>query len=313
MLTRMGLLGSSVALVGTLSLAFACTSKTGSDDDTSGAGGDDGNTGATSSKAGSGGGSNGGSNSAGSSTAGSSNGGSAGSSTASTPNCEGAAVADGSCGLIDDLDDGDDELLAIEGRGGTWYAFDDGTGTASPMRDAFETSADAERASNVVHSSGEGFTDYGGGVGFGLSGCYDATEYSGMTFWAKADTAVLKTIRFSVATTDTRAMDQGGTCEGTGCGDNYGIALDLTDEWKLYEIKWSDMFQVGWGQKFPFNTHNLRGVDFTAYSDEKPFGWDFSVDDISFMGGSPSAECTPEGGGGAPSGSGGEPGAGGAN
>jgi hypothetical protein len=309
MLTRMGFLGSSIALASTLSLAFACTSKSGADDE--GSGGDSGS-GANSSKAGSGGGSSGGNATAGSTAAGSTTGGSGGM-TSSTPNCEGAEVAEGTCQMIDDFEDGDDQLWAVEGRGGKWYAFDDGTGTASPARDAFATSAAEDRPTSAVHSTGEGFSDYGGGVGFGLSGCYDASAYTGVSFWAKADTSVLATIRFSVATSDTRPEAQGGTCTGTGCGDNYGIAIELTDEWKQYEIKWTDMFQVNWGKKFAFNNHNLLGVDFTAYSDTKPFGWDFWVDDIAFTGGESNPECAPGGGGGggAPNGSGGEPGAGG--
>src|SRR5882672_6196299 len=46
--------------------------------------------------------------------------------------CTDGKVATGHCPLVDDVEDGDAYLVPADGRAGSWYSFDDMTGTVMP-------------------------------------------------------------------------------------------------------------------------------------------------------------------------------------
>ncbi|WP_437652623.1 hypothetical protein [Sorangium sp. So ce1182] len=99
--------------------------------------------------------------------------------------------------LIDDLEDGNNRIKYTEGRHAYWFVFNDGTGgVQAPTDSARIVSAidpprpgiDGEISKKAMRTSGEGFTGWGAGVGTDLnSAFYDASEYRGITFWARAD------------------------------------------------------------------------------------------------------------------------------
>lgn len=204
--------------------------------------------------------------------------------------CLKPVVSDGSCPLIDDLEDGDNKILPVEGRSGSWYAYNDGTGTTTPTE--FETSADTRTGSTkALHTTGADHTDYGGGFGFSMA-CVDATAYSGMSFMAKGTGKLYVT----VATAETRPKGSGGDCVSAHCNDNFGKIFELTADWAQYSLTWDELYQVGWGDPATFYDSHIVGADFSAYNpgDGLPYGWDFWIDDVSFTGGSPSATgCKP--------------------
>ncbi len=287
-----------------LVIAGACTSTEGSEDDgaagnssTAGKGGSGGAAGSTSS-----GGSAGSTAGKGGSSGGS--GGSAGPSI-----CDGmTGLATGDCRVIDDLEDGDGKVLALEDRGGVWYATNDETATGViPEAGNLEGGEAGGHEGLGVHTAGTGLTSWGGGVGFGLGGkCYDASIYDGITFWAKGP----GTIRVTVSTADTQKTMYGGDCgDGPNCGDGFGKQLETTDAWAQYTVKWADLAQVGWGKPVTFDANRILGIDFFAGPDDGgTYTWDFWIDDIAFSGGSGGDDC--DSGAGGNGGGGNEPNAG---
>lgn len=272
--------GLFILLASAACAASACTSTDAAD--TTGAGG----------SAGSGTASGGSSGTSTTTDSGASGGSSTGDAAAGPLACSDGTVATGHCPLIDDLEDGNASLIAADGRAGSWYSFDDKTGTVMPAStvDPMVLKAEAlwsgDRSKYAMHTVGTGHTDFGGGLGFGMGAgtCYNAVAYDGMSFWAKGvDTKLWVT----VAVPETRKKENGGVCEGMGCGDDFGYAVVLTAEWKQYNFKWSQLTQMGWGTKAVFHAGEITGVDFRVASDAKPYGWDFWVDDVSFTGGMP--------------------------
>jgi hypothetical protein len=220
--------------------------------------------------------------------------------------------------MIDDLEDGDNAVLAVEGRDGFWYSYNDGTAGAtqspSPSVDLAPEAIPGGRGTSTkaVHTTGSGFTDWGAGVGVGLNEdsskpcVYDASVHTGIELWAKGDA----TVRMNVATIATADKTEGGSCS-TSCDDHFGASLDLTSTWTKYTIAFTDLQQAGWGTVASFDAAKLLGLSWQV-----PGGvdFDFWIDDVTFY---PAVE-QPDGGGGAAgaagaSGASGTAGAGGAS
>jgi hypothetical protein len=54
----------------------------------------------------------------------------------------------------------------------------------------------------------------------------------------------------------------------------------LSEEPKVYEIKWEDLKQTGWGDKAKFDVTKIVALNFTSV-DAVP--WDFTIDDLAFI------------------------------
>ena len=132
----------------------------------------------------------------------------------------------------------------------------------------------------ALHTTGTGFTMYGGGFGVVLvpQGLYslpvDASAYRGITFWAKGTTASgLLTLELSTAET----VPNCGYC--TNCYDNFKKSVALTADWTQYTINWSEVVQAGYGvPQVAFNPAHLTNINFIT-----PTSWDFWIDDPSFV------------------------------
>ncbi len=201
-----------------------------------------------------------------------------------TPLCPGDAPAATNDPLIDDLEDGDDLIRETEGRSGWWAMVNDGSRreTQNPRDNASLPTADGAQGSNwSARTWGSGFTSWGAGLQVYLNednrvACpYDGSLYLGISFYAKG----VGTVRVSVATSPAVEIDGGGTCE-IDCYDYYSTTLDLTDLWVLYEIRWSDLEQLGLGEPFAFSPTEIQYISF-----EFGAGVDFDlyVDDLSFF------------------------------
>lgn len=214
----------------------------------------------------------------GSSGSGNGNGGTAGSGTTEPPK-------NYTYELIDDFEDGDAMGVVTDTRNPTWFLFYDETpdgvispdpieGTPIPKEDA-----DARPDSNMaLFISSTGFTDWGSGVGVDFVNPkepYDASEYAGIRFFAKA-TSEYKIVRLNVSQVATDASQN--VCEK--CDDHYGVQLVLTDEWKEYKILFSKLTQERWGDKVPLELDKLLSIMFLV---KKNTSVDFWIDDISLM------------------------------
>jgi len=193
--------------------------------------------------------------------------------------------------LIDDLEDGDDEIIEAADRSGSWYTFNDGTsgGSQTPLADSTFSPSEggAEESSYAARTTGNGFADWGAGMGLDLNGAaeegelkgtVDASSTAGLAFWAKGNVNV--SVRLVVD--EVLSADLGGLCvaaEGADCDDTHGTTVALTDEWQHYAVAFSDVAQGGWGKAVSFDATKLVSIHFLVDPGEE---FDVAVDDLGF-------------------------------
>ena len=195
--------------------------------------------------------------------------------------------------MIDDMEDMDGSILAADGRVGAWYTYNDTTGTQVPAAGTpdFQMSAltpPRGASSNYgANTTGSGFTTWGAGIGFDLNNDgtakqpYDASQYKGITFWAKAGPTGIKNIRLNVQ--DAQTAPEGNVCDKTatkGCNDHRGTSLSLTADWKQFTFTFDSLKQLGFGMAYPtFQTNKLFAIQFQAGT---KVTFDIWLDDIAF-------------------------------
>jgi hypothetical protein len=145
-------------------------------------------------------------------------------------------------------------------------------------------SAPRENSKYAARTSGAGFAVWGAGMGFNLSNkgttvsVYDASGYTGLTFWAMAAADSVTSVRVNVADEDT--SPEGGVCADTKCNDHFGTSIELSTSWKQYALKFSDMQQSGFGDPFPqLKASALYAITFMFATNTT---FDIYIDDIAF-------------------------------
>jgi len=179
---------------------------------------------------------------------------------------KGALIADGTSATLLNID-----------PPGTWFVLNDKTakGTMIPPSTGEFASA---LVNGAVHSSGKGFSDWGGGIGFNFVGAdsltpLDASAYGGISFKASGSAPM----HIGLATVAT--MPEFGVC--TKCYDHFAADITPTATPKVYSFKWSQLHQGGSGApRASLDPHTLIGVNFTS---KGTAAWDFTLDDISFI------------------------------
>jgi hypothetical protein len=147
--------------------------------------------------------------------------------------------------LIDDCEDGDDQILTREGRGGFFYTFADKAGsTVSPSETAFQMATGGPSGStHAVHLAGKvagsGEVYVGTGLDFTQAGTYDASRFKGVAFSAKVAGGTESHVRFMVG--DVNTDPKGKIC--TACNNDFGVGSSPTNEWVRYEVPFSDLKQ----------------------------------------------------------------------
>lgn len=191
---------------------------------------------------------------------------------------------------IDDCEDANNQVKVQKGRNGYWYTFVDKVGsTISPpanhtfimSKGGANGSAIAARFIGKISSSGDPLF---AGMGFNLTdpkGQFDASAFTGISFYAKVRSGSVKTVRLKVP--DVNTDPDGKVC--TECFNDFGADLSLTDQWKLYKILFSDMTQMeGWGAPHPksIDKSKLYAVQFQVNTPGADY--DVWVDDLAFLG-----------------------------
>jgi hypothetical protein len=160
---------------------------------------------------------------------------------------------------------------------GSWFVYSDKTPTGvkkPPSVEEFTTAIE----NGAIHTTGKGYTEWGGGIGTNLVGAalltpVDASKYKGFSFKASGSTP----LKFLVATVDT--MPEFGRCKK--CYDHFTVAItNLSKEMKTYAFKWDELRQLGWGDKAKLDTKAIVGLNWTS-KDAVP--WDFTIDDVAFL------------------------------
>jgi len=122
-------------------------------------------------------------------------------------------------------------------------------------------------------------------MGFNLSqsttgACpYDASAFSGITFWAKA--AAPLQARLNIVTAETQASRDGGACT-SGCNNYFGIPFAVAAVWQKYTFAFTDLSRRTGGadaQVAAFDATRVMSVEFQVPGRA---AFDLSVTDISF-------------------------------
>jgi endoglucanase len=193
-------------------------------------------------------------------------------------------------GLIDDGEDGNNQNLPNDNRGGYWYTFRDKKGTT------IEPVAGEDGGTFAMSEGGHGSqfaARYHGKVGTGAplfagmgmnfvdpKAPYDASKYAGISFWAKKAENSTGKVRLKVP--DTNTDPEGGVC--TECFNDFGGDLNLTTDWKQYIFPWKTMKQMpGWGspRKPHITPSKIFGIQFQV--NVPSANYDIYIDDLKFI------------------------------
>jgi hypothetical protein len=177
----------------------------------------------------------------------------------------GPLISDGTVPVVQNLD-----------PGGHWFVFHDPTpsGTMTPPTvDGFSSALEG----GAIHTTGRGFIDWGGGIGFNFQGAgaltpIDASEWKGISFRAWGNSAM----HVGLATMAT--MPEFNHCKK--CYDHFAVDIYLTTKPTVYTFTWADLRPGGWGTKVPLDPKTVVGLNFTS---KGGVPWDFTLDDLIFI------------------------------
>jgi len=191
--------------------------------------------------------------------------------------CLSRAPASGSEPLIDDFEDGDDEIRPLEGRAGFWrWAREiDAPGTAPALIPI--PRPDATRANRFAqHVKGGQLVDWGATIEFDFRpACYDASRYVGVSFQARGPGRIY----FAPRERSVIPIAEGGSCQAE-CHNPHAIKIELDASWHTYQVRWSDVRQRGIG-KPELDPRHLHSLAFLIRSEDTPY--DVWVDDLRFL------------------------------
>lgn len=220
--------------------------------------------------------------------------------------------------LIDDMEDNNQAIIPGSGRAGSWFAFNDESGTQFPPAKSsiFPMSAIAPARSGsrvAANTTGSNFRRWGAGIGFEFATtlAYDASRYQGVAFWARVAPGSSRDLRFNV--TDRNTSQYGGVCDldcqpsvgpvepteptdgmcnvaAGPCYDDFGadIGSVLNEEWQHFTFRWSDLKAKNWSRKnLPaLSVNAVFGLRFQANGPPvggRPVSFDVWIDDVSLL------------------------------
>jgi hypothetical protein len=199
------------------------------------------------------------------------------------PACPRLVVARGDAPLLEDWEEQDSRVASLDGRGGNWITYDDGTGKQTPPDKSplFPSRLASPRGSSAraLHLFGGKFTNWGVTFGAELAdaACYDASEYAGVSFVAKGP-GVLK-VGFQML--DVQDVKYGGLCK-TDCYNAHRKVVELSKSWKEYSVRWEELHQLyEAGPPLAFDPSRVRFLEFSVAPEDTPF--DLWVDDVRFV------------------------------
>jgi hypothetical protein len=196
----------------------------------------------------------------------------------------------GADGVIEDFEDGNNQINVVGERGGYWYTYvdkegstvepapGDQGGTFAPIEGGHESKYAAQfkgklAGKSIVYAAmGLNFQD--------PKGPYDASQFAGITFWAKR--APTSTPRLTVKMPDGNTDPDGQIC--SACFNDYGYTINVGPDWSRFVLPFHDLKQEpDWGA--PRKPHIDRKRVYAVHFEAKtPSGdYDFLIDDIAFI------------------------------
>ena len=181
--------------------------------------------------------------------------------------------------LIDDFEDGNADVTAVDGRMGSWYLSTDLTvgATNTPGPGPAMPDATGGMPGHALHLKGAGFKSWGVSLSAALTtntGCYDASKFTGLTVSLKGT----GTVFVSVLTAAVRDAPE-------GMRNHYKKLVTLTTDWAAVPIAFTEMTQVGgWGLQVPFDATKIYGIDISPVGATAPAttDYDYWIDNLSF-------------------------------
>jgi hypothetical protein len=215
--------------------------------------------------------------------------------------CSALPLPSNSDDIVSTFEDGTGNVMQVGGRGGGFYMFNDGstTGMQMPPPGSLPNARMDSRCGGMfaMCMQGSGFTVWGAGMGTDLGmtttdsggmmvkGTYDASMYSGISFWAKANMGSSLAVRVGVK--DKNTAPEGGVCDpmmssgAEACNDDWSKNLNLTTTWAPYTIMFSELRQANWGKAFPaFDAANTYSIQFQV---NQNLTFDLCIDDLAFV------------------------------
>jgi hypothetical protein len=201
-----------------------------------------------------------------------------------------ANVPRGTVALIDNFNDGDSVAAYEIDREAYWFTVHDDTPGMLVPAGEFVPAAGGPDASFAAHLSAEGFTDWGAAFVANLSHkqatrCpYNASAFAGLRFVAKGR----GTVRAQLSMPGVVDKEYGGFCDtekGEICYDLHGTFISLTEEYRVYEVPWSQFVQRAYGKQVPFDAATIYALQFSFETPDLPV--DFWLDDVAFWDGVP--------------------------
>ncbi|WP_437726693.1 hypothetical protein [Sorangium sp. So ce861] len=193
--------------------------------------------------------------------------------------------------IIDDMEDGDLSIIRVDGanpRAGLWYKDNDLApgGIQEPENEIdLMSTVEPPRGDSLVAvhtSANDGFGDWGAGVAFFLDNddFYDASEYRGITFWARAEEGSASRMR--VMFIDRQTRHTGGICdlEADGCYDHFHQLVALADDWKHFKVPAACLRQRGFGDQFDAPAMDQLWGFYFIFDPGQAF--DIWLDDVAF-------------------------------
>jgi hypothetical protein len=191
--------------------------------------------------------------------------------------CRDRVIASGVSPLLDDFEDGDDALAALDQRAGFWrWAREtDAPGTAPALLPVPRTGGGA-RNKRAVHVKGGRLFDWGATVEVSFEPpCYDATAYVGIKLQARGPGRVYVALR----EVDVIPIAEGGSCE-RDCHNPHAAKIELSPEWRSYELRWAELRPRGIDTP-PLDTSRLHSVAFLIHPEDTPY--DLWLDEVQFL------------------------------
>jgi endoglucanase len=193
-------------------------------------------------------------------------------------------------GMLDDGEDGNNQNIQVDNRGGYWYTFRDKKGTtiepvAGEDGGTFAMSEGGHGSQFAARFHGKVGTGAPLFAGMGMNfvdpkAPYDASKYAGISFWAKKAENSTGKVRLKVP--DANTDPDGGVC--TECFNDFGGDLNLTTDWKQYIYPWKSMKQMpGWGnpRKPHITPSKIFGIQFQV--NVPSANYDIFIDDLKFV------------------------------
>ena len=179
--------------------------------------------------------------------------------------------------VIDDFEDGDLLVTKVAHRSGSWYPY--------PVASPATTGVASTRCAASGLRSGH-FTAVGDAAAVNWNVTmvdpftavipYDASAWSGFSFWIAAGETLEQPTEISVGINTTDVVESGGVC--SKCGD-YPLVqgIPLTRNWTRWSFRFDDLKQKGFGEP-PATLRTERIVNFIFW----PKQIDFWIDDLRF-------------------------------